>query len=231
VALGTSLAMISETELWEKLPPAAALEILRSNLSQGLHAAAQPLTLLRVSLGNGHINRLSKNELRELAATSALQVERVCSFFSCLQQLVITESIKPQLCPTPILPLLAYVIDGVNLLYEKDGVSLRSTVPETCQPVLIDRTRTRQALSSVLLIAHGLSRAQDTVEVIASSSDVVRIVVRNVKSSVNAMDAETSLSMALAEASFRSQQARFSWNLQPFSVQIELQKAPFGRQN
>jgi hypothetical protein len=172
---------------------------------------------------------MSKGELRGLAASSALQVERVCSFFKCLQQFVITDSINPRLSATPILPLLAYVIDGIKLLYEKDGVFLRSRVPDTCKPVLIDRTRTLQALSSVLLIAHGLSHAQDTVEVIASSSDVVRIVVRNVKSVVDAVNAETNLSMALAEANIRSQQAKFSWNLHPFSVQIEFQKAPFGR--
>jgi hypothetical protein len=41
------------------------------------------------------------------------------------------------------------------------------------------------------------------------------------------MDTEASLSMALAEANIRSQQGNLSWSLQPFGVQIELQKAPF----
>jgi hypothetical protein len=77
----------------------------------------------------------------------------------------------------------------------------------------------------VLLIAHAISRAQDTVELIASSSaNGVQIVVRNLTSSVAAMNAETSLSMAVAEANIRSQQAGFSWSLQPFNVQIDLQK-------
>jgi hypothetical protein len=40
------------------------------------------------------------------------------------------------------------------------------------------------------------------------------------------MNAETSISMAFAEANIRSQKADFSWSLKPFSVQIELQGAP-----
>ena len=66
----------------------------------------------------------------------------MCILFSCLQQLVMSESIKPQLSPTPILPLLAYVAEGVNLLFQQDGIFLSSSTPDTCQPVLINRART-----------------------------------------------------------------------------------------
>ncbi len=68
----------------------------------------------------------------------------------------------------------------------------------------------------------------DVVELIASSSaDAVQIVVRNVNSSVNPINAEASLSMAVAEANMRSQQAGFFLSLKPFNVQIDLQPAAF----
>jgi hypothetical protein len=51
-------------------------------------------------------------------------------------------------------------------------------------------------------------------------------VVRNLTSYVDAMNPEASLSMAFAEANIRSQEADFSWSLQPFSVQMELKGAP-----
>lgn len=198
------------------------------NLSQGIHAAAQPLAILRASLGNNYTDRMSVEELRELAASSALEVERVCTLFSCLQQLVSAESIKPHLSETSIQPLIAHVADGVNLLFEDGGMHLRSTVQDTCQPVLLNQARTIQALSSVLLVAHAVSHPQDTVELIASSlsSRTVQIVVRNVNAHISAMNAEQSLSLALAEANIRSQQASLSWSLQPFNVQIEIQGAP-----
>jgi hypothetical protein len=170
------------------------------------------------------------DELRELAANSAREVERVCALFSCLQQLVMTETIKPDLSATPVLPLLAHVADEVNLLFEEDGMCLNATVPDTCQPVLINSARTLQALTSVLLIVHAVSRAQDTIELIVSlSASAVQVVVRNANPYVGTMNTEASLRMALADANIRSQQGKFSWSPAPFSVQIELPKAPLAQ--
>jgi hypothetical protein len=137
------------------------------------------------------------------------------------------QSIEPQLSPTPVVPLLAHAVEGVILLFQRDGMSLTPTVPETCQAVFINRTTTLQALTRVQLAAHAVSHTKDTVELIASSfSNGVQIVVRNASSTIAAMNSETSLSMAVAEANIRSQQADISWSPQPFNVQIELRKAP-----
>jgi len=202
--------------------------MLWSNLAQGIHAAAQPLAVLLAGLSKDHTDGMNSDELRELTASSAVEVRRVCTLFSCLQQMVMAESIKPQLSSTPILPLLAYAAEGVNLLFLQDGITLSSVVPDTCPPALIDRARTLQALSRVLLVVHGLSAAQDTVELIASSSaNGVRIVVRNLHLSVAVINLEARLSMAVAEANMRSQQAGLSVSLQPFTVRIDLPKAPF----
>jgi hypothetical protein len=206
----------------------SASEILCSNLAQGIHAAAQPLAVLLASLSKDYTDRMNSDELRELTASSAAEVQRVCTLFSCLQQLVMAESIKPQLSPIPLLPLLAYAADGVNLLFQQDGISLRSVLPDICPPVLIHRARTLQALSRVLLIVHGLSRARDTVELIASAStNAVQIVIQNLNLPAVMINSEARLSMAVAEANMRSQQAALSLSLQPFTVCIELPRAPF----
>jgi hypothetical protein len=194
----------------------------------GLHAAAQPLTILRAGLGMGLASPLSLGELRELVASSSVEVERVCGLFDYLQQLVFVASTKPALKTTPILPLVARAADGVYVLFEQDGMVLSSILPDACVPVLIDSVRTFRALSSVLLIVHGLSHARDTVELIVSSSppNSIRIVVRNLNLFLDALSDEASLSMAIADANIRSQHAGFSWNLQPFSVEIEFQTDP-----
>jgi hypothetical protein len=217
--------MISHTASRES---SSAWEILCANLAQGIHAAAQPLAVLQAGLSNDHTKRMNADELRELTASLGGEVQRVCALFSSMQQLVMIESIRPQLSPTPILPLLAYAVDGVNLLFQHDGIALSSTVPDSCPPVLIDRARTLQALSRVLLVVHRLSRAQDIIELITSSSaNTVQIVVRNLHLSVAVIDAEGSLSIAVAEANMRSQQASLSLSLQPFTVRIALPMAPF----
>jgi hypothetical protein len=146
-----------------------------------------------------------------------------------MQELVFAESDEPEISATQILPLLVSAADAVNLLYEGDNILLRSTIPDPCPPVLIDRERTLEALTSVLLVAHSMSRARDTVELIASStsSSTVQILIRNAKSYALVMNVEASLGIALAEAKIRSQKAEFSLTLQPFRVQIELPKTPF----
>jgi hypothetical protein len=202
--------------------------MLCSNVAQGIHAVAQPLAVLLASLSKDYTNRMNCDQLRELTASSAAEVKRACTLFSYLQQLVLAESIKPQLSPIPLLPLLAYAADGVNLLFQQNGICLRSVLPDTSPPVLIHRARTLEALSRVLLIVHGLSRAQDTVELLVSASlSRVQIVIQNLGLSVDMINAETRLSMAVAEANMRSQQGGLSLILQPFTVCIELPRAPF----
>lgn len=205
----------------------SASEALCMNLSKGMHAAAQPLTVLRASFDSIHTDGMSAGELRELVASSTMEVERVCKLFSFLQQLVSAASVKPELSRTPIQPLLAHVTDGVELLFARDGMHLRSIASDPCPHVLINPARTLQALSSILLVAHAVSQPLDTIELIASStsSGAVRVVVQNVHSYIDAMNSEQSLNMALAEANIRSQEASLSWSLQPFSVQIELKHA------
>jgi signal transduction histidine kinase len=169
---------------------------------------------------------MSTVELRELTESSAVQVERVCTLFRYLQQLLLAESTEAHLYPAAILPLLAHVVDGVELLFRKAGVSLNVTTPESCQPVLIERARTIHALTRVLLTAHAVSVTGDTVELILTSSpDTVQIIVRNLNSPAEEMSAAGNLSIAIAEANMRSQEAEFSLSMQPFQAQIEVKKA------
>jgi hypothetical protein len=112
-------------------------------------------------------------------------------------------------------------------VFQQKGITLSSVVPDTCPPVLINRAHTLQALSSVLLVVYGLSGVQETVELITSlSADAVQIVVRNLHLRVAVINPEASLSLAVAEANMRSQQAGLSFSLHPFTVCIDLPKAP-----
>src|SRR5664279_3180694 len=108
-------------------------EIFCSNISSGLHAAAQPLTVLRVSLEKSRIDGMSLSEILETATSSAFEVERVCMIFNYMQKLVVTDSKQPNLSSVLIRPLIAEVTEGVNLLFENDGMFLKSAVPDAGQ--------------------------------------------------------------------------------------------------
>ncbi len=219
--------MTSDRGFQEVSPPGSARDVLCSNLAHGIHAAAQPLTILLASLNPAHTDQMSTEELRELTASSSEEVQRVCTLFSYLQDLVVAESIRPKLSATAIRPLIASAAAGVQVLFHKQGIILSSTVPETCPLVLINGPRTLRALSSVLLTAQTLSSARDHVEMIVSTSaHGLQIVVRNLNLSLASTSAEARLSMAAAEANIRSQQAGFVFSQRPFHVLIDLPKAP-----
>jgi hypothetical protein len=203
-----------------------AAQAFCSNMSQGMHAMAQPLTILRAGFSLGRVDGMSLDELQEFTAKSALQIDRVCLLFGCMQQFIVMESSEPQLAVLPLTPLVDYAIEGINRLFQDGRISLRVNIPEVVFAVLVNRERTIQALSSVLLISHAVSNAEDTVEVIATrSSTTVQVVIKSTNPEIHELSSEELLTMALAEASLRSQHGSLSWTCGPFHARIELQLA------
>jgi hypothetical protein len=198
-----------------------------SSLAQGIHAAAQPLTVLLASLSKAHTDPMNTDELRQLTASSAVEIQRVCTLFSSLQQMVMAECIKPQLTPSPILPLLTHVVEGVELLFRESSIPFHCVLPDSCPPALINGSRTTQALSRVLLVVHRLSTGGGgPVELAASSSaNAIHIAISSHRTAAGAITPESSLSLAVAEANMRSQQAGYSMTLQPFTVRIDLPRS------
>ena len=77
-------------------------EFAWSQLSQGMHAAAQPLTILLASLGKNNTHRMNTSELRDLTESSAVQVQRVCALFRHMQQLLLVQSSEAVVFPDSI---------------------------------------------------------------------------------------------------------------------------------
>jgi hypothetical protein len=203
-----------------------APEALYAHLAHGLHAAAQPLTILLASLNEEHTKGMNTADLRELAASSAVEVRRVCNLFTGMQKIVLAGSLRPEVSLLSILPVLTRVAEELSPLFDKDGMSLRSQAPGSCPLVLMNRARTQQALAAVLLVARAHSHGHDTIELLATSSrQAVEIVIQNSNAFIPRLNVEADLSMALAETNIRSQRGSFSLSMQPFRVRIEFDHA------
>ena len=218
--------MLRQESRYESLASQTASDSLCANISQGIHAAAQPLSILRASLDKDITDRMGLRELRNLAITLAAQVERVCSLFTCMQQIINADSVRPLLVATSIVPLLTYVSDGIQLLFEEDRIILKSTIQGDLVDVLVDRERTLQALTSIMLLIHGVSKVEETVELeVSNSFDQIHIVIQNRRAYVDSLSAEANLRMSLAETNIRSQGGEFSCYLKPLNVRIDLIQA------
>lgn len=198
----------------------------RSNLSLGLHAAAQPLAILRSWFDPLYNADMSGDDLRHMVDTSAEHIDRLCTLFGYLQQLVAAESLEPKLWPVEVHPFVADVVDGIELWFQTSGISLFADVSATCGLALIDSSKMQQVLSTVLMVAHGLSARGDQVELSAKpSTESIKITIRNSNSTAETLSSEGALGFAAAEAATRRQNGNFTYTLNPLVVSINIPKA------
>jgi hypothetical protein len=199
-------------------------DALCKDLVQGLHAASQPLTILKASLDTtGHAQQSTK-DMRRLLKQSATEVERLCLLFNYLQQFVALESIKAESELQNLPRLLTHTVEGVDLLFTDAGIRLViEDIEELVPSALLDSSRFEYALSTILLTALGLSTRGDEVFVTSSiPGTFIQIGTRQPLSAAHTMGADTRLSMALAAANLRSQGAALTWQEHPFTVNIAL---------
>lgn len=193
---------------------------------ENLHAMAQPLSILLAGLGNPYIDTMDVEDLRELTRSSAAESERVCRLFSYLQRFVSIASSPSAPIATLISGVVAHAVEGVNMLFEDSGIALELKMAVSREVVLANGTRTLEALSSVLLMMHELSRPGDVVEVltVADIDDVARIVFRNRNAYLKALNSDRHLVIALVEATLQSQSGVLSLSLEPLTVEMGFRK-------
>lgn len=199
---------------------------LQSNLALGLHAFAQPLAILRAKLFPESISAMNPEELEKLALDSAAQVERLCTLFNYLQELVLAESAEPQLSAVEIRPLLENAIDGVDLWFRDAGFQLLLHI-DVAVSVLADHAKLSQSISAALLIMHGLCTAGDSVTVSADQeAGSIAIRITNEHAQAEMMRAETRLALAVIETNLRKQGGCFTCGLDPLILEILVPRAP-----
>jgi signal transduction histidine kinase len=198
-----------------------------SNLNYGLHALAQPLSVLRSVLDRDCVEELDADDLKEAVATAGREVERSCKIFSCLQQLLCTETAPAEISACDLGLIAARAAADVELLFSDSRMRLKTLLETDCPRVWMDPDRTLQTLTDLLLSVHGLARAQDTVEIQVAQAAVglVRLAVRVVDFDLDVISQDFGLHLALAETAMRGQRAGFRLLQKPFAVEMEFQHA------
>jgi hypothetical protein len=216
------MTKLSNVDSWTA--PSPTMDALCKDLVQGLHAAAQPLTILKASLDPTNHAEQSTEEMRRLLKQSAKEVDRLCLLFNYLQQFVAIESTKAESEIQNLPNLLTHTIEGIDLLFIDAGVRLVIEDIEQLLPfALLDSSRFEYALSTILLIALGLATKGDEIFVTSSSpGDFIQVRTRQPLSAAHTMGADNRLSMALAAANLRSQGAALTWQENPLTVHIAL---------
>lgn len=198
-----------------------------ANLSCGLHALAQPLSVLRSVLDQNYIEELASEDLKDTVALAAREVERSCRIFSCLQQLLRIERAQAEIAACDLGLIAVRAAADVALLFTDSEMRLKTELEADSPRVQMDPEWTLQALTGLLLAVHSVARAQDTVaiEVVQAAAGVARLAVKVVDFDLDVVSQDFGLHLALAEAAMRGQRAGFRLLQKPFAVEMEFQHA------
>ena len=194
-----------------------------ANMSEGLHAMAQPLTILRSSIPASAAPSNDPIKQKRYLALSGQQIERACNLFDLLQGLVIASQMEADRAPIDFAALLAALGKDLQAVLRVSGIGLRVAAPSGLPTVMGDAARTQQALSVALKFAASVSVAGDVVELVASiHPGYIELIVRGDRVHGRSLDSSEQLSLSLAQANILSQQGKCELTEDPFCLRMAL---------
>lgn len=206
---------------------AGELDALYSNLLLGLHAASQPLTLLRAGLWDESVRTMTEAEMREFLEHSASAVERLCLFFNLTRELVNAECTPAQTSHFDLLSSLRELCDESAADFARDEKCLQFSIATAGCEAIGDRAGTVKALATVLDMVRSLSRPGDRICLQALPTDAhIEVVLSNAALRPAALDAEVSLTLAVTNSVLKKQRAMLSYELNPFCLRMRFKQAP-----
>jgi signal transduction histidine kinase len=177
-----------------------------ADLATGLHAMAQPLTVLRAAIEVLVLPEGRNIDQRRYLEISSRQLARTCGMFASLQDLVAARMIENQR------PLLLAA-----------GVGIAAVCDEPSASICGDAERTEQTLVALLNLAACLSSRGDVIELrTIAVNDFVELTLENTRCHGKRLDSSHRLSLAVAEANILSQHGRYALIEDPFRVSLVL---------
>jgi signal transduction histidine kinase len=194
-----------------------------ADLATGLHAMAQPLTILRSAIEVLALPQRANIDQRRYLEISAKQLARTCGMFASLQDLVTAQMIEAQRAHFNFWELLTPLIENQRPLLLAAGVGIAAVCDEPSASICGDAERTEQALVALLHLAASISSRGDVVELRAiPANGFIELTLENTRRHGKRMDSSHRLSLSVAEANILSQQGRYALVEDPFRVSLAL---------
>lgn len=192
-----------------------------AEVANGLHALAQPLSILRAAMEMIPVSE--KTARRRYLDVGEKQMDRASRLFLSLQCLVASE-LEPANCSHFDLgELLGPMIEGRKPALRELGIAIAAPKPELPQPVFADAERTQQAIAALLETAISNSSPGDRIELRTSQADgFVEFTVTGAGSEARRMSSTDRLNLSLAKGNILSQHGAFEFREDPFGVSFRL---------
>jgi signal transduction histidine kinase len=196
---------------------------LCAEFADGLHALAQPLSILRSAIELMALPSSAETDRRRYLEMSLRQIDRATRLFSGMQTLVAAELDPANCVPFDLWGQLVPLIEGREPALRELGINISAEKTSREQPVLGDPERTEQAISALFEIAASLLSPGDGIRLSAlQKDDFVEFNVDGVQTHPKLMNSFDRLNLSKAKRNILSQQGRFEFREDPFRVSIAL---------
>ncbi len=205
--------------------PADTAEQMRlcEDLGNGLHAMAQPLTVLRGALGALAMRGGVTAESNRYLEMSNQQVERLCSLMFRLQDLLDAHRSEAACAKVNLWELTASLLENGEFNSGDSGVRIRAAKPDRQIHVNGDPARTEQAIRAAVSAAMALSSHGDVLHLgVAPGDGFAQLTVENRNCRGKSLGSGERLKLSLAEANIRSQRGLYECVEDPFYVSMML---------
>jgi|GEM_PF-3239181 Osmosensitive K+ channel histidine kinase len=212
--VATERSLLSEAVLFDELI---------KELDNGLHAMAQPLTVLRGVWGAMQLRGDAVAEHSRYLNLSIEQIERLCQMLSGLRGLLDVVQSDAAIKSVNLWEVVETLTADLGTQFVDAGIRVTANEPE--QPTIVngDRERTEDALRAVLTTALRLSSPDQRVQIEIQRGDrFADIRVHAGDANNNGINSANRLNLALAEANTLSQRGSFKYETDPFSVSMKL---------
>jgi hypothetical protein len=202
-------------------PPSTLL----AQLADGLHAMAQPLTILRGAIGALQLTETGGSREPRYVAMCAAQVTRLCDMLANLRSLLDAVQFAAICSIENWQNLIETALDSYEPTLEKSGARFRVIRPERFVPIVVDRGRTQEALRAALDIAQSFASPGDEIQCRILPNGLV---LENECSQGKSVSSPARLALSLLETAILSQQAEYRFTNEPFCLSIAFPPAVTG---
>jgi light-regulated signal transduction histidine kinase (bacteriophytochrome) len=196
---------------------------LSAELADGLHALAQPLTILRSAIGMLALSKEEDASRQRFLDLSVRQIDRTCALFESVQDLVALQLEPASQLPVDLQALFLRIVEEQASAYQAAGVELVANSADFQPRISADPQRTEKAIAASLATALSISARGDRIEMnVTRSGDSIEVVIAGSRGRGRTMNSSERLNLAVAKANILSQQSRYHFAEEPFCVTLAL---------
>jgi hypothetical protein len=203
--------------------PAGEHERFYADLADGLHAMAQPLTILRSALGLLSVSGETEAARKRYLDLSLAQINRTCSLFASMQNLVASRLEPAAGGPIDFARLLFRAVEDRTPALKQCGIGLEVKSPGALPLAFGDPYRTEQAITTALDMMPSLFPQGSKIDVsLTQSGDFVELAIGGTHEGPWKIRSSERLSLSLVKAGMLSQRGRYRLTEEPFCLTLAL---------